>query len=341
MASTERLIAHYLEQAHACQIAKDEIKRNRENLHRGIAARKTSRTYDLAQYAWNAAARELQSDSPGAMEEHDRRLEDALRFHATANQRRAELEGGEVTLPPAPEPDTVGIDVDPATVTRIETYTITDPDTGAPMLAYTTATTADGQHVVLHESTEDARGDHRDPAGRPYTEMHLQYAALHPSADAAREEMLLDIVEHGLDWVCFRESLGAVFLGWGKRYRVAAVPHDASTWRVAVLDGRRPMIADFPTWDEAVLAACTEADRIAVRLLRTNSRVDELGGLWLAHRAAEARSDAYRRLFFQRLQVAKDDRIVDRYGQVTNDQLAGMAGVSVQAINKALEARGH
>jgi hypothetical protein len=336
MASTERLVAHYLEQAHICQVAKDEIKRNRENLRRGPAARKVSKTFDLAQYAWTAAAHELQADSPGAMEEHDRRLADALKFHATANERRAELEGGEVALPPAPEPDTEGADVDPAAVTRGESYTITDPDTGAPLRAYTTATTADGQHVVLHESTADARGDHQDPAGRSYTEMRLEYAAVHPSADSAREEMLLDVVEHALDPTPFRDSLGAVFLRWGTRHRIAAVPHDAETWRVAVLDDRRPAVTHYPTRHEAVLAACAEADRIAARLLETGSRVDELGALWLSHRAADARSESNRRLFFQRLQAAKADRVVDRYGQVTNDQLAQMAGVSVQAINKAL-----
>jgi hypothetical protein len=319
MASTEQLITHYLDQAAACEQAKTELKKDRTLRDKGADLRKATSAYTLAQRRWNDAARHL---TDGNLSEAASQAADAIQFHIKGNERRAALQGGVAEFPPAAEPYVVPLDeADTEAITVTETIAVNDPDTGAAQFLYHTGTTADGRHVEIGEDADSADAPH---------------FYLHPSVASAREATLSAVVDQLLDWIPYAARHRAVFLGWGDHHRVSAVPHTGQTWRSAVRDGLRMSFTEHPSRAEAVQAALGEAEQIAERLMSSQDRVGELGGLWLARRTAEAKAEEYQARFVERLREAKVDRVVDRYGQVSNDEFARMAGVSVQAINKML-----
>jgi hypothetical protein len=320
MASTEQLITHYQEQALACETARDQIKKNKALRDKGSELRKATTAYTLAARRWNDAARALAGAE--TLREVDDLVADAIAFHVKGNERRAALEGTTTAPAPAPEPYTVPLEpADTETIVITETIAVNNPDTDAAQYLYSTGVTADGRHVDI---SEDADGTDTPTIG------------VHPSAASAREEMMATVVDQLLDRIPYRPELGAVFLGWGDRHRVSAVPHTGQTWRSAIRDGNKTTFTDHPSRAEALQAALGSAEQIAGRLMESSDRVQELGGLWLARRTAEARAEEYQARFVERLRQAKADRVVDRYGQVSNDEFARMAGVSVQAVNKML-----
>ncbi|MFD4394634.1 hypothetical protein [Kitasatospora sp. NPDC058478] len=341
MTSAERLTAHYLAQAAACITAIEEVKRNPANRRHGRQVADIARVYSLAANAWRASARALYSDLPSAPDEHDSRRADAIRYQIRGDERRVALEGGELPEPPTEEPEVpYADDIDPADVIRSETHTFSDPaQPDLPVDSVSIGTTPDGRHVTVAEDTR-VHGETHDPDGHPYTVMRNAEIVVHPSAGAAREEMLYTVAHartNPVDWYSGPDA--GLFLGWGERYRVGVTPHDSASWAAALLDDRTAEVSYHPSREEAVEAALAAADRLVAKLTTAGargSRVSELGALWLGHRVAQARAAELKHQFAARLRQAKADRIVDRYGEIDNGQLARLADVSVQAINQML-----
>lgn len=321
MTSTEQRVTHYLEQAEACERAKAELKKDRALRDKSTDLRKATSAYTLAARRWNDAARALNSSDTHTLRDAEDLVADAIQFHAKGNERRAALQGLDVELPPAAEPDMIPANLAMEDVAVVDTVAITNPDTGATHYRYSTGITADGRHVDI---VEDATGEDAPLIG------------LHPNAESARQEMTDTAVAQLLDPIPYGPAHGALFISWGDHHQVSAVPHTGQTWRSAVRDGRQMSFAEHPSRSEAVNAALAAAEQIAERLMASPDRVAELGGLWMARRTAEARAEEMQRRFVDRLRSAKADRVVDRYGQITNDQLARLARVTVQAINKML-----
>ncbi|MFJ2781590.1 hypothetical protein [Kitasatospora sp. NPDC087315] len=336
MTSTEQLTAHYLAQRATCTEAIGEIKRSQRG---GRQVAEAVRAYGLAATAWRAAADALHSYLPSGPDTHDRRRDEAMEYHARGDQRRAALEGTEPPEPPTAEPEQpYADDIAPVNVVRSETHTIADPALpDVPVDSFSIGTTPDGRHVTVNEDVR-VHGETHDPDGRPYTTMRNPEIMVHPSAESAREEMLYTVAyarTNPVDWY----PADSLFLGWGEHYRVGVTPHTSTGWAAAWIDVRTAGVSYHPTRDEATDSALAAADRIVAKLTdhgARGDRVGELAGLWLGHRVAQARAAELKHRFTARLRAAKEDRVVDRYGAISNSELARNAGISVQALNQML-----
>lgn len=81
------------------------------------------------------------------------------------------------------------LDIDPATITRIDAKEDVDPDTGTVMDRLTLGTAPDGTAVVILESTyDDERGTWEDAeSGALRTELQIKCVWGYPSLEAARQ----------------------------------------------------------------------------------------------------------------------------------------------------------
>lgn len=324
MASTERLLDHYEAQATACEQASADLKRAwKLRDQQPQLATETARSLGLATRAWRAAARALVSTEPDAEPQHQESIEKAVKYHRLSLDRLTELglPVPEIENYPQAEPDIVpATDIDPAAVELAHSLVINNPDSGRPDLILS-AGTLDGRHFVVNESTGE-------------TDRPSMDAEEHPSLESAWAEILNQASLSELGLLDYEPKLGALSLSWGQQ-GAAVVPFGAR-WRLWVRTWRHAEMAEYKDKQEATLAACAAVDLIANAMEASGDRVAELGALWLRRCASQERATLYTRRFYTRLQAAKDDRIVDRYGSVSNQQIAEFAGISVPAINKAL-----
>lgn len=118
---------------------------------------------------------------------------------------------------------------------------------------------------------------------------------------------------------------------WGERNGVTieqgAGP--APEWLVLTLDDGRCSFTRHTAEAAAKEEALAAIERIAARLAH-GSEVDAIGARWLRYRAADLQRDAAAAAISR----AKAGRIVDRYGQINNAQLAALMRVTPQAVGQ-------
>lgn len=120
----------------------------------------------------------------------------------------------------------------------------------------------------------------------------------------------------------------------------AAAAQDGDRYRLAAIDGEQLRFADFDNREAATLALAEAAETIANGLEASGDVLDLIGAERMRELAAEQRQGVHRRRLTAALWWAKKERVVDRYGQIDNAELARRLGMSPQAVTKMLQAHG-
>lgn len=221
------------------------------------------------------------------------------------------------------------LDVPVSEVERLgDVLTWYDSETGA-VLEVMTVGMVDGKPVVLLESVRDDDGLLAGPDGTPHTTwgQHTVWVG-YETVDQARADRDA-VFGDGMDYASSPYS-------WGRCYQAHMGPAGSGRWHTTIALGGSIVQQLHEAKDAAESALLSGVEDMADRLTVTGHPVDALGATWLRMRAAEHQATMLRADFAAGLEEAKAGRVVDRYGEVSNGDIARLARTSPQNLAKLL-----
>ncbi|MFF3730859.1 hypothetical protein ACFYXM_11185 [Streptomyces sp. NPDC002476] len=221
------------------------------------------------------------------------------------------------------------LDVPVSAVERFDgALTWYDSETGT-VLETMTVGMVDGRPVVLLESVRDDDGLLTGPDGKPHTAwgQHTVWVG-YETVDEARADRDA-VFGDGMDYASSPYT-------WGRRYQAHMGPAGAGRWHTTIALGDSIVQQLHTAEDAAESALLSGVGSMADHLTATEHPVDALGATWLRMRAAEHQGTALRAAFAAGLDKAKEDRVVDRYGEISNGDIAHLTRTSPQNLAKLL-----